>query len=74
MESVVALIHVFLAATVGGEELSVSASISFHSGEMNPGTHWIGGWAGLRADLYDGKEWKSWPYRNSNSDPSSFGP
>jgi hypothetical protein len=40
--------------------------------EKAPGTHWIGGWVDLRAGLDDLDP--TWPYRDSNSDPSVVQP
>jgi hypothetical protein len=34
-------------------EWSASHSGRFTSGEIDPGTHWIGGWVGPRVDLDD---------------------
>jgi murein endopeptidase len=52
-------------------EWSASRPGRFTAGEKNPGTHQIGGWVGVwitwRGD-------NSWPYRDSNSNPSVFQP
>jgi hypothetical protein len=57
-------IHVFLnLALVGGEWLA-SLSSRFTPGDRTPGTHWIGGWVGLRTGVDDVD-------RDSNSDPSA---
>jgi hypothetical protein len=61
--------HVFLTSAQVGGEWSASRPGRFSPKERAPGTHWIGGWAGPRDGLDDGRE-KSWPYRDSNSDPS----
>jgi ribosomal protein S16 len=42
--------------------LEVSGPCSFTLKERASGTHWIGGWVGRGEN--------SWPYRDSNSDPS----
>jgi hypothetical protein len=34
-------------------EVHASRPSRFTPGETDPGTHWIGGWVGLRAGLYD---------------------
>jgi hypothetical protein len=44
--------HFFTSALVGGE-WSTSRPGRFTPGERAPGTHWIGGWVGLRAGLDD---------------------
>jgi hypothetical protein len=41
-------IHVFLTSALAGSEWSAS-----RSGRFTPGTHWIGGWVGLRIGLED---------------------
>jgi hypothetical protein len=46
-------IHIFLTSALAGGEWSTSCSGRFTPGEIDPGTHWIGGWEGSRADLDD---------------------
>jgi hypothetical protein len=41
-------IHIFLTSTLVGGDSSVS-----HPSHFTLGTHWIGGWVGLRAALDD---------------------
>jgi hypothetical protein len=41
-------IHVFLTSALVGGEWSAS-----RPGRFTPGTHWLGGWMGPRADLDD---------------------
>ncbi|PNF15375.1 hypothetical protein B7P43_G00968 [Cryptotermes secundus] len=40
-------IHIFLTSALAGGERSASRPGRFTPGERAPGTHWIGGWAGL---------------------------
>jgi hypothetical protein len=42
-----------LTSTLVGGEWSASRPGRFTPGERTPGTHWIGGWVDLRADLDD---------------------
>jgi hypothetical protein len=44
-------IHVFLTLALDSD-WSDTRSERFTLGERAPGTHWIGGWVGLRAGLY----------------------
>jgi hypothetical protein len=44
---------VFLTSALVGEEWLHSLPCRFTHGERTPGTHWIGGWVGPRADLDD---------------------
>jgi hypothetical protein len=37
----------FLTLVLDGNELSASRPCRFTPGEIDPGTHWIGGWVGL---------------------------
>jgi hypothetical protein len=46
-------IHVFLTSALVGGEWSASHSDRFTPGERAAGTHWIGGWVGLRTGLDD---------------------
>jgi hypothetical protein len=46
-------IHVFLNSALVEDEWSASRPGRLTPEETAPGTHWIGGWVGLRADLYD---------------------
>jgi hypothetical protein len=46
-------IHIFLTSALVGGEWSTSRPGRFTPGERAPGTHWIGGWAGLRAGVDD---------------------
>jgi hypothetical protein len=46
-------IHIFLTSALDGGEWSTSRPGRFTPGERDPGTHWIGGWVGLRAGLDD---------------------
>jgi hypothetical protein len=49
---VVVQIHVFLISALDGGEWSASRPGRLTPGR-EPGTHWIGGWVGLRGDLDD---------------------
>jgi hypothetical protein len=46
-------IHVFLTSALVSGEWSASRLGRFTPRERAPGTHWIGGWVGLRASLDD---------------------
>jgi hypothetical protein len=46
--------HIFLTSAVYGDERSDPLRGRFTSGERAPGTHWIGGWVGLRTGLERG--------------------
>jgi hypothetical protein len=46
-------IHIFLTSALVRGEWSTSRPGRFTPGEKAPGTHWIGGWVGLRAGLDD---------------------
>jgi hypothetical protein len=46
----------------------------FYTLRKNPGTHWMGGWVSPRTGLGDVERIKSYPYRDSNSDPSTVQP
>jgi hypothetical protein len=46
-------IHIFLTSALVGGESSASRPCRFTPEERAPGTHWIGGWVGLRAGLHD---------------------
>jgi hypothetical protein len=46
-------IHIFWTLAIVGGEWSGSRRCRFTPGERAPGTHWIGGWVGLRAGLGD---------------------
>jgi hypothetical protein len=52
----------------------IHAPAALPPGERTPDTHWIGGWVDPRAGLDDVKKRNSWPYRDSNSDPSVVQP
>jgi hypothetical protein len=45
--------HIFLTSTLVGGEWSISRPGRFTPGVRAPGTHWIGGWVDLTADLDD---------------------
>jgi hypothetical protein len=61
-------IHIFLtSALVGGEWLAS------HPCRFTPGAHWIGGWVGPQSRSGRRGE-NSWPYPDSNSDPSVVEP
>jgi hypothetical protein len=47
------LVHIFLTSALAGGEWSPSRPDRFTPEERAPGTHWIGGWVGLRAGLDD---------------------
>jgi hypothetical protein len=47
------LIHVFLTSSLVRDEWSASHHGRFISGEIIPGTNWIGGWIGPRTGLDD---------------------
>jgi hypothetical protein len=44
-------LHSFLTSALDGGECSASHPGRFIPRERDPGTHWIGGWVGLRAVL-----------------------
>jgi hypothetical protein len=67
-------IHIFLTSALVGGEWSASRPCRFTPGERAPGTHWIGGWVGLRSGLDAVEKRKFLPYRDSNSDPSVIQP
>jgi hypothetical protein len=46
-------IHIFLTWALVGGEWSASRPDRLTPGERGPGTHWIGGWVDLRADMDD---------------------
>jgi hypothetical protein len=46
-----AYLHAFLASVLDGDEWSASCHGHFTLGEKITGTHWIGGWVGLRNSL-----------------------
>jgi hypothetical protein len=48
--------HIFLTSALVGDEWSASRPGLFTPGERAPGTHWIGGWVGPRADVEDMEE------------------
>jgi hypothetical protein len=65
----------FLTLALIGGEWSASRSGRFTPGERAPSTHWTSGWVGPRADLDNVKKREnSWPYYDSNSDPSIIQP
>jgi hypothetical protein len=59
-------IQIFLTMALVRDEWSASRPGRFTSGVRAPGTHWIGGWVGLRPSL-DVEKRKFWPYWASNS-------
>jgi hypothetical protein len=46
-------IHVFWSSALVGGEWSASRPSCFTAGEIDHGTHWIGGWVGPRTSMYD---------------------
>jgi hypothetical protein len=44
-------LHIFLTSALDGDECSASHPDNFTLGEKTHGTHWIGGWVGLRGSL-----------------------
>jgi hypothetical protein len=44
-------LHSFLTSALDGREWSASCASRFTPGVRDHGTHWIGGWVGLRAGL-----------------------
>jgi len=50
-EGVEVKLHAFLTPALDGAEWSASRPGDFIRWERAPGTHWIGGWVGPRADL-----------------------
>jgi hypothetical protein len=46
-------IHIFLTSTLVGGQWSTSRPDRYTPGERAAGTHWIGGWADLRAGQDD---------------------
>jgi hypothetical protein len=64
--------HAFLNLALDGGEWSVSRSGRFTPREIALGTHWIGGWVGLRAGLDAVVRSKlPSPYRDMNPRSSS---
>jgi hypothetical protein len=55
----------FLISALDGGECSASHPGRFTPGERAPGTHWIGGWVGLRVDLDAVEKIKIWHSRES---------
>jgi hypothetical protein len=53
--------HIFLTSALAGDEMSASRSGRFISGERAPCNHFIGGWVGPRAGLYDMEKKKFLP-------------
>jgi hypothetical protein len=67
--------HVFLTSALIGDKWSASRPCRFTSGERAPGTHWIGGWMGPQRAVWTLRRTEnSWPYRDSNCDPSVVHP
>jgi hypothetical protein len=64
-------IHVLLSSALVRDEWLASRPGRFIPRIRVPGTHWIGGRVGPRTL---GKRKNSWPYRDSNSNPSVFQP
>jgi hypothetical protein len=64
----VLLLFILNLGTRWGWVVSVTPRPRFTPGERTPGTHWIGGWVGLRAGLDAGARRKICPYRGSNLD------
>jgi hypothetical protein len=46
-------LHSFLTSALDGGEWSASRPGRFKPKERAPGTHWIGGWVGPRAVMYE---------------------
>jgi hypothetical protein len=67
-------IHIFLNLALVGDEWSASRHCRFTPGEMARGTHWIRGWVGPRGGFDDMEKKNSWPYRDSDSEPSVVQP
>jgi hypothetical protein len=66
--------HVFLTSVLGGGEWSASRAGRFTHRERVPSNQWKWGWVGPRGDLDDVRRENSWPYRDSNYDPSVIQP
>jgi hypothetical protein len=68
-------LHAFLTSELDGGEWSASRPGRFTPRERAPGTHWIGGWVGPRADL-DAVAMKkiSIPASNRTLEPRPSGP
>jgi hypothetical protein len=65
-------LYAFLTSALEGDEWSVSRPGRFTPRERAPGTHWIGGWVGPRANLDAVVNTKiRSPYRDSNPRSSS---
>jgi hypothetical protein len=62
----------FLTSALDGGEWSASRPDRFTSEERDPGTHWIGGWEGLRAGLDAVKKRKILPLPGIEQGPSSL--
>jgi hypothetical protein len=67
-------IHVFLTSPLLGSEWSASRPGRFAPRGEVSSIHWIEGWVGPRTDLDGVERRKSYPYRDSNSDPSAVQP
>jgi hypothetical protein len=63
--------HLFLTSALAGAEWSAFSPGRFTAGKRSFGTHWIGGWFGLRTSW---RREKFLSYRDSNSDPSVVQP
>jgi hypothetical protein len=65
----------FLTTAIDGTEWSASRPYCFNPGEtpLPPGTHWVGGWVGVRASLDVMKD-KSFSCRESNPGRLSSSP
>jgi hypothetical protein len=64
----------FLTSALVGGQWSASHPGSFTPGEINPGTHWIGGWVGPRAGLNTLEKSKTLPLSGMEPRPSSPSP
>jgi hypothetical protein len=67
-------IHIFLTSTLVGGEWSASRPARFTPGEKAPGTNLIRGWVASEPVWATWRRENSWPYRDSNSDPSVVQP
>jgi hypothetical protein len=63
-------IHIFLTLALVRGEWPVSRPCRFTTKERTSSTHCIGGWVGPRASLHYLERRSSWPYQDTNSDPS----
>jgi hypothetical protein len=67
-------IHIFLTSALAGGQWSASRRCRFTPGESGPCTHWVEGWVNPSAGMDIWRRENSWPYQDSDSDPSVVEP